>query len=435
MKRPFSAVLALLLAGLAFAEGQQAAPVVAERPSGWPGWRGPNHDGISTETGWNAKALEGGAKILWTAMIGAGYSNIAVAGGKLYATGSRDNQLLFSCLDAASGGVVWQHVFEDLRGEAQSTPAVDGDRVYALTKFGYLLCLDTADGGIVWRNQLPPTPNAYLWATSPVIDGNLVLINAGHAGMAIDKTTGDTVWYSGTSSKNSPVANAAEDYGKASYTSPVVFDLQGIRAVLFLGPTALSAVEASTGKVLWSKPHWRTEITADPMVSGNLVFVRYSTPTVFEASRSGARVLWSGGVFADDRGDSLTSPILLNGYLYLVGWDIQIPGNSTWVPVKRKTWPLVCVELKTGKVAWTESRPYVQLTGADGKLLMLDLDGALTVVEATPAGFRPISSADVLAGADRPRLFPTPPVLVDGRVYCRNYAGDLVCIDMTGGKK
>jgi hypothetical protein len=34
----------------------------AQSPS-WPRWRGPNGDGISTETGWNPKALKGGAKV------------------------------------------------------------------------------------------------------------------------------------------------------------------------------------------------------------------------------------------------------------------------------------------------------------------------------------------------------------------------------------
>jgi hypothetical protein len=31
----------------------------------------------------------------------------------------------------------------------------------------------------------------------------------------------------------------------------------------------------------------------------------------------------------------------------------------------------------------------------------------------------------------RPRVFATPPVLCDGKIYCRSYAGDLVCIDVS----
>jgi hypothetical protein len=54
----------------------------------------------------------------------------------------------------------------------------------------------------------------------------------------------------------------------------------------------------------------------------------------------------------------------------------------------------------------------------------------LHIVEASPAGYRELSSADVLGGANRPRQFAVPPVLCGGRIYCRNYAGDLVCIDV-----
>jgi outer membrane protein assembly factor BamB len=400
--------------------------VFADSPS-WPQWRGPRGDGVSLETGWNAKALEGGAKILWTAMIGQGYSNVAITCGRLYAMGSRDNQVVFTCLDAASGSVIWQKVFEELSGDSQSTPAVDGDRVYGLTKFGYLLCLNTADGTVIWQKKLPPTPYLALWATSPIVDGNVVLINAHHAGMALDKTTGNVVWDSGTSAKNSPVADAEFDQGHDTYSSPVVLDLQGKRAALFMGPTALSAVETSTGKVLWSKPHLGDEGTTDPIVSGNFVFMPEHLPTLFEVGKSDPRIIWKGSGFMC----CVSTPVLVKGYLYVLWWDTSIPGRSTWGPVKARQWPFLCVDWRTGKVVWTKPGPFLQFTASDGKLIMLDLNGTLSVVEASPQEFRPISSADVLAGADRPRLFPTPPVLCDGRVYCRNYAGDLVCIDVS----
>src|SRR5512136_460720 len=113
-------ILAVLLAGMGFTEGQRPSAHAVEKPSGWPGWRGPNGDGVSLETGWNEKALEGGAKILWTAMIGPGYSNVAITDGRLFTMGTRDSQLVFSCLDAASGSVIWEKVFDEL-GDPAST--------------------------------------------------------------------------------------------------------------------------------------------------------------------------------------------------------------------------------------------------------------------------------------------------------------------------
>ncbi len=73
----------------------------------------------------------------------------------------------------------------------------------------------------------------------------------------------------------------------------------------------------------------------------------------------------------------------------------------------------------------------VSLIAADGKLIMLELDGTLRIAKASPVSYEELATADVLQGAKRPRLFPIHPVLCNGRIYCRNYAGDLVCIDVS----
>lgn len=73
---------------------------------------------------------------------------------------------------------------------------------------------------------------------------------------------------------------------------------------------------------------------------------------------------------------------------------------------------------------------YSTLIAADGKLIIMESNGTLRIAEASPAAYREFSSADVLAGANRPRRFVTAPVLCGGLIYCRNYAGDLVCIDV-----
>ena len=65
---------------------------------------------------------------------------------------------------------------------------------------------------------------------------------------------------------------------------------------------------------------------------------------------------------------------------------------------------------------------------ADGKLIVLSERGIhLAIVEATPSGFREISRAKVLDGHTW-----TPPVLANGRIYCRNDAGDVACVDVRG---
>ena len=71
------------------------------------------------------------------------------------------------------------------------------------------------------------------------------------------------------------------------------------------------------------------------------------------------------------------------------------------------------------------------LAAANGILLVLDDEGTLYAAEASPEGFKEITRCDVLLGSTTPRRFWTPPVLCNAKIYCRNFGGDLVCIDVS----
>ena len=43
------------------------------RAEDWPNWRGPDHNGISRETGWDANKLKNGPIFLWRKQIGTGF--------------------------------------------------------------------------------------------------------------------------------------------------------------------------------------------------------------------------------------------------------------------------------------------------------------------------------------------------------------------------
>jgi outer membrane protein assembly factor BamB len=82
-----------------------AVAASSQKAPGWPQWRGPNGDGVSAETGWNPAAL----KVLWKAEIGYGYSNVVIQDGRVYAMGAVPRKgLVFTCLDAVTGTVLWQ---------------------------------------------------------------------------------------------------------------------------------------------------------------------------------------------------------------------------------------------------------------------------------------------------------------------------------------
>ena len=62
---------------------------------------------------------------------------------------------------------------------------------------------------------------------------------------------------------------------------------------------------------------------------------------------------------------------------------------------------------------------------ADGKIIGLSDKGVLMIIDPTPEHFKLIASAQVIGG----KCWTTP-VLSNGRIYCRNSRGDLVCLDV-----
>src|SRR5262245_10999944 len=104
-----------------------AAPAVA---ADWPGWRGPRHDGVSTETGWRDTWPAGGPPVAWRANVGTGFSAVAVSGGRVYTLGNVDDADTVVCLDAATGKPVWKHTYPAPRdpnmfeGGPTATPTV-----------------------------------------------------------------------------------------------------------------------------------------------------------------------------------------------------------------------------------------------------------------------------------------------------------------------
>jgi outer membrane protein assembly factor BamB len=59
-------------------------PAVLANAGDWAQWRGPNRDGLSTETGWLATWPQSGPKKLWEAPVGVGYSSMSVSQGRVY---------------------------------------------------------------------------------------------------------------------------------------------------------------------------------------------------------------------------------------------------------------------------------------------------------------------------------------------------------------
>jgi len=87
---------------------------------------------------------------------------------------------------------------------------------------------------------------------------------------------------------------------------------------------------------------------------------------------------------------------------------------------------LRAVELKTGKVKWSQERfmaGTVLLAG--NRLVILRENGELVFAAASPDAFRPLARAQVLQGVVR-----AYPALADGYLYARNSGDTLLCLDL-----
>ncbi len=382
--------------------------VIQTPAADWPQWRGPEVNGISKETGWKAEWPAEGPKQLWKTKVGTGFSSFAIANGRVYTMGNADDTDTVFCLDAATGKEVWKHSYpqkleaKNYEGGPNATPTVDGDRVYTCSKNAEIFCLDAAKGTVVWSKKLAeelgtkkPT---WAYASSVLVEGDLLLVNVGSAGTALNKKDGKVVWTSGKE-----VAN---------YSTPVPFNADGKRAIALFTKDHLAALLVADGQELWRYP-WKTDYdinAADPIVSGNEVFIS-------SGYNHGAALLRITGNKPEKVWENRN---MRNHFNSCVLWQDHLYG------VDEKE--LRCIVWKTGEVKWGDPKfGKGSLIIADGKIIGLGEKGELLIAEAKPEAYKPLARAQVLGGKCW-----TAPALANGRIYCRNAAGDVVCLDVSG---
>ncbi len=369
----------------------------------WSAWRGPNANGISSESGWNPK----GAKKIWQKELGVGYSSVSVKGGKLYTMGSAEGEDTIYCLDAKTGQKIWEYSYPCEAGKykgPRATPVVAGPNLYTVSREGDVFCFDAASGAVKWKsNVLKKTRNDNLrWgtSTSAVIENDLLLLNIGKSGVALDKNTGKVKWKS---------------KGKHSYASPVVFDHKDKRCAAFFSAPGLYIVDAGTGKKI-DHFEWKTDYDingADPLIIGDQIFVSSGYEhgcAMFDFSSGKLEKVWKNETLRNQ----FSSSVYMDGHIY------GVDGNHN------KKGFLRCVDAVSGIEKWSTKIGFGSLIAADGTLIVLDDRGTLLFVKATSMDYEEVARFETGLS----RLCWTPPVLANGILYCRNDKGTLVAIDV-----
>jgi outer membrane protein assembly factor BamB len=394
--------------------GWTAASVAAD----WPQFLGPKRDGSSPETGLLTTWPKEGPKVLWKVEGGDGYSSIAVAGGKAYTLVQRGGDELVVALNVADGKEVWSHRsgpgYKNQYGDGpRSTPTIEGNRVYVQSASGPLLCLDAATGKPVWEVDLLKefkTQNI-TWglSASPLIEDNLVLVLPGAEGgaAAVNKDTGKLAWRTGKD--------------KAAYASPVMVGSGDGRQALFFTAAGLLAVEPKTGQELWRVP-WLTEYDvniATPLVVGNRFFVSSGEAVgcaLFQLKGGKPASVWESKGARSVMINYWANSVVQDKHLYGFDGEYNVPSS------------LRCVDLETGKPAWSRDRlGFANLVLADGHLWITTSKGDLVLAEATPTEYREKGRVKLLEGS----RYATVPCIADKKLFVRDRK-HIFCLDIAG---
>ena len=388
----------------------------AAAQSDWPQWRGPDRNGVSTETGLLKQWPQAGPPRAWsTSNLGKGYGTVAIQGDRILVQGTQGGSSVVFCLNRADGKTIWTRVLgrsldQDKGGGPRGTPTVEGERVYALSEDGDLACLQCKDGSLVWAHNILKEFKAsnpqWLLSESPLIDGkNLIVTPGGNgAGMAaLDKATGKTVW------------TTRELIEPAAYSSCIVADVQGVRTIMTLTSLAGVGVRANDGKLMWryAKVANDTANVTTPLFFKDRVFYTSAYDTgcaLLQLKAENGDVKAEPVYFSREMMNHHGGVVLVNGYLY---------GFSNTV--------LVCMAFDTGRVMWrNRSVGKGSLTYADGNLYLLGEENTVGLAEANPSAYVERGRFKI---DDQGWPSWAHPVVCGAKLYIRNQ-GVLVCYDI-----
>jgi len=307
----------------------------------WPQWRGPNRDGkvagFTAPATWPTTLVE-----KWKTTVGSGDATPALVGDKLYVFARQGGDEVTLCLDASDGKQLWQDKYaaQAVTGAAarhpgpRSSPAVADGKVVTLGVGGVLSCLDAATGNVVWRKDpFPKVVPMFFTGMSPMIADGMAIAHLGGRGngaiIAYDLAAGDEKW--------------RWDAEGPEYASPVLLTVNGTKQIVTLTEKSIVGVAVGDGKLLWQLPFLpqrRAYNAATPIVDGQTVIytgaARGTKAVKIEKQADGfaAKELWSNPEVAPQ----FNTPVLKDGLLF----GLSDRGS------------LFCIDAVSGRTAWID---------------------------------------------------------------------------------
>ena len=449
----------------------------------WPQFRGtsgsavdPSGQRLPTEIGPEKNQL-------WKTELPPGHSSPVVVGQRIFLTAVRDKKLLTMGLDRETGKVQWESEAPYERLEsihrigsyAQSTPCADASSVISFFGSSGLYCHDHS-GKLLWKKPMGPFVNDFGAASSPILVGERLILCQDHDLdsflLCVDKRTGDVIWKTDRS-----------EFLRNSCT-PILWNNEGRQQIVVAATLRVAGYDLETGKEAWTVRGISRTVVSSPTVGadGNLYLAGWAAGgdeaerirvepfddviALKDKNQNGTleeQELAEGPVYqrfsqADRNKDGfltkteyeLFRSLFDQGKNLLLSIKPGAAGDSTSTHV-RWTYPrqvpfcaspilygewlftikdggiLQCLNANTGKASKpvrleASGNYYASPVAGDGKLILVDESGRLSVVAAS-------EELNLLHTADFQEAVFATPAVIDGRIYLRT-SGGLYCFGL-----
>ncbi len=378
----------------------------------WMHWRGPHYNGSSDETGlpdtWSTTD-----NVRWVADLpGPSAATPIICGDRVFlsSTAPDREQLVAMCLDRNSGKVLWQHDVatpisrpRDSRSTySAASPVTDGKIVVFFYGSGKMAAFDY-EGTQLWKRDIEEEYGqfAFQWtfASTPLLhEGKLYLqvlqrnepagpYGAGRQDidsylLAMEPATGKTLWQH---------VRPSDAYmeSREAYSSPIPFTHEGRPEILIVGGDCISGHDPGTGAELWRWGTWNPErighwrLVPSPVAGAGVVLACGPKGSPICAVKAGGQgTLDDSGLAWTSEGQrevsaDVPTPAFYDGDFFVL--NDKMPGI------------LSRIAPATGEVKWK-----------------LDMKSR--------------------------EKFEASPLAVDGKIYCINFAGQVVVVEAASGK-
>jgi len=410
----------------------------------WPHWRGPTHDGVSTEKGlpdtWSAACA---ATPTGDAGIGGPLAPdvaAAVPRGQRPGGGNVEGRPIVPtvCANIETKNVAWKLPLPAFSG---STPIIWGDTIFlniaTATNTGVLelWAIDRNKQAVSWKRQITDSNHMErkqnMSSPSPVTDGQHVWVMTGLGVFKAFDFAGKEIWS----------RNLQAEYGKFGFnwgyaSSPLLrgdaLYVQVLHGMKTDDPPYLLKIDKASGKTLWRVERPTAAVRESPD--------SYTTPAWIEANGRAELIItggdvvsghdpatgkeyWRADVLNPERNGAyriIASPTIVNGLI------IAPTRVSPMVAMR----PGGSGDVAGSHVAWTFAQgPDVPTPVSDSKLLYVVRDTGVAFALDVKTGATVYGPVRLPSGT-----YSASPILADGKIYVTNEEEGLTTVYRAGSK-